>query len=229
MRCVAFLFLFGLLASAAGAAEAPVEGRASVIDGDTLDIHGIRIRLHGVDAPEAAQMCSDAGNRPVRCGTLAARALADKIGTAPLSCTPLDRDQYGRTVARCLSGGENINAWLVENGWAVAYRAYSRDYVGQEDAARQAKRGIWKGAFLAPAQYRAQRRQPQPQPQPQAAPAGADAAGCRIKGNINAAQECIFHEPGSRDYDKTVVTPSRGERFFCTVAEALVAGCRAPR
>ena len=227
MRCVALVLAFGLFAPPVMAAEpsvvAPVVGRASVTDGDTLDIHGVKIRLHGIDAPEAGQTCTDANNASVRCGTLAARALADKIGTAPLSCVPLDRDAYGRTVARCLAGGEDINAWLVENGWAVAYRSFSADYIAQELRARNAKRGIWAGTFVPPDQYRAQLRLPR------TPPATADAAGCRIKGNIAADGACIYHEPGSRDYARTVITPGRGERFFCSVAAAVAAGCRAPR
>ena len=157
MRCVALAVACVVVGVPAMAAE-PLQGRASVIDGDTIEIHGTRIRLHGVDAPEAAQTCTDGNNRSIRCGTLAARALADKIGSAPLSCVPLDRDVYGRTVARCMAGTENINAWLVENGWAVAYRSYSSDYIPHELRARAARRGVWRGSFVPPAEYRAGRR-----------------------------------------------------------------------
>lgn len=113
-----------------------VAGVASVIDGDTLEIHGQRIRLHGVDAPESRQTCLDAIGKEWRCGQEAALKLADHIGRAPIICERRDIDRYGRIVGRCSVTGSDINAWLVSEGWAVAYRQYSTDYVGQEDAAK---------------------------------------------------------------------------------------------
>jgi endonuclease YncB( thermonuclease family) len=223
LRSVLGIILFLCLTAPAVAAEAPVEGRASVIDGDTFDIQRTRIRLHGVDAPEAAQTCRDADGKDWRCGQRAALALAERLGSAPVRCEPLDRDAYGRTVARCFSAGVDINAWLVENGWAVAYRSFSRTYETQEATARAGRRGIWQGSFTTPERFRAARRAPAPVPQ--AAPDPA----CAIKGNRNAAGACIYHLPGSRDYARTVVTAGRGERYFCTVAEAVAAGCRPPR
>jgi endonuclease YncB( thermonuclease family) len=217
------VLVFGLGCASVEAAESLIQGRASVIDGDTLDIQRTRIRLHGVDAPEAAQTCRDAHGKDWRCGQRAALALAERLGSAPVRCEPLDRDAYGRTVARCSSSGVDINAWLVENGWAVAYRSFSRAYEAQEMTARAGRRGIWQGTFTTPERFRAERRAPSPVSE--TAPDGA----CAIKGNRNAAGACIYHVPGSRDYARTVVTASRGERYFCTVAEALAAGCRPPR
>ena len=118
--------LFAALTAPAGAAD--VAGRASVIDGDTIELHGQRIRLYGIDAPERAQKCSQYGDS-WPCGQRAASVLADRIGTRTVSCKPRDRDQYGRIVAVCLVGGDNLNAWMVRQGWALAYRHYSTYYV----------------------------------------------------------------------------------------------------
>ena len=135
-------------------------GRASVIDGDTIEIHGQRIPLYGIDAPESAQQCerkpapAEAEGKSWPCGRRAAFALADHIGARTVTCTPKDRDRYGRIVAVCFAGGEDVNAWMVRQGWAIAYRHYSLDYVAAEDAARQAGAGIWAGAFTPPWEWR---------------------------------------------------------------------------
>jgi endonuclease YncB( thermonuclease family) len=75
-----------------------------------------------------------------------------------VSCQPRDRDRYGRIVAVCFKGNEDLNRWMVANGWAVAYRRYSVDYVTDEDTARRSRINIWSGAFDMPWDWRAQRR-----------------------------------------------------------------------
>ncbi len=125
-------------------------GRASVIDGDTIEIHGRRIRLFGSDAPESEQVCHDGNGREYRCGQRAKTALSDKIGWATVDCEQRDIDQYERIVAVCRLGVEDLNAWMVAEGWALAYRQYSTDYVRQERAAKAAHNGIWQGSFVPP-------------------------------------------------------------------------------
>ncbi|HEX2727800.1 MAG TPA: thermonuclease family protein [Beijerinckiaceae bacterium] len=239
-----------LLLSLAPAAADAVVGRASVVDGDTLDIRGTRIRLHGVDAPESAQTCRDANGQAWRCGQQAALALADHIGSANVSCEQKDVDRYKRVVAVCSAGGEDLNAWLVQHGYALAYRQYAKDYVDEEDSARRARRGVWAGAFTPPWDWRKSKREGGAPRDGSAAGEGGTAAGddrarphaaapdksasrgkkdCRIKGNISARGERIFHEPGSRAYDKTQLDEASGERWFCSAADAIAAGWRAPR
>ncbi|WP_414695406.1 thermonuclease family protein [Phenylobacterium sp.] len=132
-------------------------GRASVIDGDTLEIRGERIRLHGVDAPEASQTCQRSDSS-YRCGRDAALYLSDLIGTGTVHCRKRDIDRYGRTVATCQSAGRDLGELLVSAGWALAYTQYSLDYLAAERKAKQAGRGIWAGSFVQPAEYRAERR-----------------------------------------------------------------------
>jgi endonuclease YncB( thermonuclease family) len=98
---------------------ADVTGQASVIDGDTLEIHGQRIRLHGIDAPESGQLCHIGGKR-WRCGKVAANVLAGLISRRRVTCQERDRDRCGRVVAVCRVQGENLGAWLVGNGLASA-------------------------------------------------------------------------------------------------------------
>jgi endonuclease YncB( thermonuclease family) len=152
------IFLLAMLfVISAHDAVAEIAGRASVIDGDTIEMRGQRIRLFGIDSPESAQLC-EAKQKTYRCGQQAALALADRIGERTVRCQERDRDRYGRTVAVCYVAGEDVDRWMVEQGWAVAFRKYSLDYVDAENDAREARRGIWQGEFEMPWDWRAARR-----------------------------------------------------------------------
>lgn len=135
-------------------ADGVLSGTASVIDADTLDIRSERIRLVGVDAPESGQTCRDADGRLVRCGTIAANALDAWINRNPVTCVSEGRDRYQRVLGKCSVRGQSIQDWLVRNGHAVAYRAYSTEFVPAELAAREAKAGMWAGEFVMPWDWR---------------------------------------------------------------------------
>ncbi|WP_027891159.1 excalibur calcium-binding domain-containing protein [Calidithermus chliarophilus] len=142
-------------------AQNTVVGRASVVDGDTLEIQGMRVRLWGVDAVESSQTCLDAAGRVWPCGRRAAFALADFLGARTVSCTRKDTDRYGRMVAVCRVGDTEINRWLVEQGWALAYVQYGGQvYLASQNQARAGKRGIWQGSFTPPWEYRANPKNP---------------------------------------------------------------------
>jgi endonuclease YncB( thermonuclease family) len=135
-----------------------IQGTASVIDGDTIEIRGQRIRLNAIDAPESSQLCLDAASKRYRCGQKSAFALADMIGRSAVSCQPNGRDRYKRLIAVCFKGQTNLNAWMVFQGWAMAYRKYGIDYIPRENEARLARRGIWAGSFEMPWDWRARKR-----------------------------------------------------------------------
>jgi endonuclease YncB( thermonuclease family) len=155
--CALFLLLFALLGLPALAAE-PLAGTASVIDGDTIEVHGQRIRFHGIDAPESRQECMRSDGTPWRCGQQAALALSDRIGRSAVRCDPRGHDRYGRVVSVCFKDTEDLNRWMVASGWAVAYRKYSLDYVADEEHAHLAKVGIWSGTFEMPWDWRLQKQ-----------------------------------------------------------------------
>lgn len=156
---VSIAVLTGLLAAVAGAEIAqPVQGTAIVIDGDTIEIHGERIRFDAIDAPESRQQCLNADGTSYPCGRRSAFALSDMIGRGLVSCEPKGHDRYRRTIAVCFKGETNLSAWMVSEGWAVAFRKYGIDYIPQEDEARLARRGIWAGSFEMPWDWRARTR-----------------------------------------------------------------------
>lgn len=140
--------------------QAPaVVGRASVIDGDTLEIHDRRIRLWGVDAPEGGQSCDAADGSVWRCGQAAANRLDAHLRDRTVSCFEEDTDRFGRMVARCEVDGEDIGAWLVRQGLAVRYARYAGSaYRAEEAAARQDRAGVWAGPFTNPEDWRRARR-----------------------------------------------------------------------
>lgn len=213
---------FGLAAGLAlalpGGAHAEISGAPRLMDGDTFDIGLVRIRLHGVDAPEIGQRCAEAGGGTWDCGTAAANRLAALAAKGDFVCTGRERDPYGRVVASCTAAGADIGAVLVREGLAWAYTEYSDDYASLEAEARAARRGIWQAETQAAWDYRADRWQ--------RAAAVAPRQNCPVKGNINAKGDRIYHTPWSKYYSRTRIDESAGERWFCDEAEAEAAGWR---
>ena len=135
-----------------------VVGTSYVIDGDTIDISGTRIRLLAIDAPELEQACSDAQGRSWDCGSVAARELRNHVNEQDLKCESSRQDQYRRVLAICfMPDGSDVNAWMVRQGWAVAFRTTKR-YRPEQDEAAAAKRGLWAGAFVMPWEWRDRNR-----------------------------------------------------------------------
>lgn len=160
MKCTCSILALAAILLASPATATDIVGRASVIDGDTIEIHGTRIRLWGIDAPEHDQLCRGSDSELYRCGQQAATALAGLLYVVPrpVDCTSKGEDQYGRTVATCTVGqpGPDIGHWLVSNGHAVDWPRYSRgEYQQAQREAQNSARGIWTGSFVMPWLYRA--------------------------------------------------------------------------
>ncbi len=231
MRTQTLVILLGL-ATLAGGVEHGCEsqqrfsGRATVTDGDSLEIGDARFRLFGVDAVEGRQACTRA-SREWACGDEAARKLRSLIGGRSIACTQRDVDDYERIVAVCRVGNVDLGAEIVRAGFATAYRRYSTDYVDEESEARAARRGIWAGEFTQPEAYRVEQRSEGRERDAVPQPPRRD--GCSIKGNINGDGERIYHTPESAAYRSTEIDEAKEERWFCTESEARAAGWRAAR
>ena len=141
-----------------GSRKLPVEILGSVpriVDADTLEVAGQKVRLQGIDAPESAQSCRQAGDQRYQCGEHATQALRTRIGPDAVTCTIEGRDRYMRALGICYAAdGTDLNGWLVRQGHALAYRRYSTKYVPQEDQAKAAQAGLWAGAFIKPWAWR---------------------------------------------------------------------------
>ena len=194
-------------------------GPARVVDGDTFSVGAERVRLWGVDAPEGRQVCQNDQGQSYACGDVARDQLVGLIGGRAVRCEVRDRDPYGRAVARCLAGSTDLGEAMVRAGWAVDYVQFSRGgYASAEAEARRGRRGLWAGRFETPSTWRSEARQARP------APAAPPQSGCIIKGNISAKGRRIYHVPGQEDYAATRIDTSKGERWFCSTAEARAAG-----
>ena len=158
MRTVAILAVILLAVMHAHAAEI-ISGVPRIVDGDTLAMGAAKIRLAGIDAPESDQICLDARGARWTCGIEARDRLVEHIGTRAIDCTPSGSDAYHRTLAVCSVAGEDLNAWMVRQGWALAFIKYSQAYRVDETTARDARRGLWSGAFIAPWDWRHRGRQ----------------------------------------------------------------------
>ncbi len=232
-----------------------------VYDGDTIKVQlasgPIIVRLHSIDTPEQDQTW----------GKEATAALANRVQGRQVSLDVVTQDSYERLVADVFIGEESINAWMVQQGNAWAYRHYLEDnrFCSWEAEARVAGRGLWgqpADTWRAPWQWRAAGRgesvtyadyshetvahciasmpaRTKPKnpgtPTSKVGTSSADVSvpvhlpsdGCMIKGNISSSGR-IYHVPGSDSYDKTRIDGSKGERWFCTEAEAKAAGWRPP-
>ena len=137
-----------------------IAGRAFVVDGDTIDVAGNRVRLQGIDAPERAQRCpARQVSRTWQAGKAARHLLIQLIDNKPVSCKSYGTDIHNRMLGICHAGDVELNAEMVRRGMAWAYRSYSGRYIADEDMARQHKAGVWRNSCQPPWEYRGRHRQ----------------------------------------------------------------------
>lgn len=154
MRWISVFCLVAFTISMPALAQLAISGPAVAVDGDTLQVTGERIRLFGIDAPEADQTCQR-GDEAWRCGEDAGRMLAALVNGKPIECTQRDRDDYGRMVAACRVGKTDLAGAMIDAGLAVALPQFTADYVDGEAAAKARGVGLWGSTFAMPGDYRA--------------------------------------------------------------------------
>lgn len=196
------------------ASAATLQGKAEVVDGDTIKVGGLPVRLQGIDAPEGLQSCERSGKK-YPCGKEATKRLAALIRGRTVSCKIIGRDDFDRILGICLAGDTELNAAMVSSGWALAFLKYSDRYAAEQRLAETAQAGLWAGSFDKPWDWRLGKVQE------------ADNSGdCVIKGNIGRGGERIYHMPFQQFYSRTKIDEGKGERWFCTEEDAIDAGWR---
>ena len=142
-----------------------ISGIPKVVDGDTVHIDNYKFRLEGIDAPEMRQQCKKESfkisffisftfYKDYSCGRVSKEKLITKIDTTEIKCISSSKDRYKRYIATCYKGKTNLNQWMVRNGFAIAYRRYSKKYVPDEVFAKENKLGLWQGKFMEPEKWR---------------------------------------------------------------------------
>jgi endonuclease YncB( thermonuclease family) len=203
-----------------GVAALEISGVARVTDGDTVNVEGLGVRLHGIDAPETAQRCRDAEGRDYACGEWATRRLKGLADGRRITCEGREFDQYRRFVAVCRVGAVEINRTMVTEGHAWAFVRYSQDYVDTEQEARAARRGVFAAANIPPWDFRSGAWTTA------LTQSTAPRRECPIKGNVSRSGERIYHMPWQRDYARVRMDQGDGKRWFCDENEAVAAGWR---
>ena len=142
-----------------------ISGIPKVVDGDTIHINNYKFRLEGIDAPEMRQQCKKESlkisffigftfYKDYSCGRVSKEKLITKIDDTEIKCISSSKDRYKRYIATCFKGKTNLNQWMVRNGFAIAYRRYSKKYVPDEVFAKKNKLGLWQGKFMEPEKWR---------------------------------------------------------------------------
>ena len=160
---IRIIIIFLFLLSSVTAVE--ISGVPKIVDGDTVHIKNYKFRLEGIDAPEMRQKCkkeylkisSIVGftfYKDYSCGKTSKEKLMDKINGSEIKCISTSKDRYKRYIATCFKEKTNLNQWMVRNGFAIAYRRYSKKYVQDEDFAKENKLGLWQGEFMNPEKWR---------------------------------------------------------------------------
>lgn len=244
MRMMHFAIVAFSLAAAIEGAQARTSeftGAPKIVDGDTIQFGDVKLHLEGIDAPQTDQSCLDKTGARWKCGVAARDQLRSLAGSKSWACKIDRKDLFGRQLARCQVGGEDIARDMVESGWALASTTGSATYLPSEEAARGSGAGLWAGAFVAPLDWRQHNWHAKiygntTVPARSAAPLLASAFGasppsadCAIKGNVNWGGKCIFHKPGGHWYKRITMEARYGDRWFCTATEAIASGCRETR
>ena len=211
-----------------------LEGVATAIDGDTIDMTGTRVRLIGIDAPEATQTCLRDGVE-WNCGSEASASLGSMLSERPIVCVSVATDIYGRKVARCRTRVIDLAQEQLRRGMAIIVSGAPPEYEQASAIAKRLRSGIWSSRFQEPRDWRAENNAQEPVAEyetarsprhngPAVEPEYRNEFGCAIKGNRNRRGEWIYHLPGRPYYDRT-----RAEELFCTESAARAAGYRRSR
>ena len=191
-----------------------LSGRAIAIAGDLMRVDGVVVRVANVEAPQSRQPCFRADGRRWDCASAAKSGLARVVRGQRVTCTPSGQDADGYVSAQCSVGESDVATELVRNGYVFAVSSFFSSLGSEEEAARNAKKGIWQGEIQRPQEWRDQQWQDAKRGAPD---------GCPIKGFVRASSK-FYALPWAADYDRAKVRTNKGERWFCSEDEAKAAG-----
>lgn len=154
MRTVCLIVISVVCLHVANAQAMTKTATVHPIDGDSIRLAGIEMRLQGIDAPEWKQRCRTVEGKQYACGEMAAAHLRKLVKGKQVKCRFEQSDRYGRKLATCTIEGVNLNEMMARDGWALAYRHYSTAYIKAEELAKKDKLGIWAGSFQKPWEWR---------------------------------------------------------------------------
>jgi len=238
---LAIAVLITMPQGADAAAVRELSGVPEIIDGDTVQFEATKVRLEGIDAPQMDQRCLDNAGADWNCGVDARQHLEKLSGGRPWKCIPVRKNVYGRQLAKCRVGEEDIAGQMVRDGWAIASTTGFATYIPDEQRAKASRSGLWAGSFVAPLDWRQHNwhakvlgrmiidEKSSHRLMTSAFGPNPPSAACAIKGNINWSGQCIFHKPGGRWYKRITMEARYGDRWFCSPIEAISAGCRETR
>ena len=215
-----------LLIAATPAVALDAHGTPRVVDGDTINIDGLAIRLHGIDAPESTQSCKDAAGATYACGTLSTKHLAALIDHHQVVCRGTEFDQNRRMIGKCRlaaapASEPDLNEQMVSAGHAWAFIRYSSDYIAIEAKARAAHLGVFAAENTTPWDFRRGAFD-----EAKTGSGDPSGKGCVIKGNVNQKGERIYHMPWHQAYGKVHMEGDPAKRWFCDETAAIAAGWR---
>ncbi len=197
-------------------AEQKIEGPVTVLGGRLLRVGGSTVALLGIDAPEPYQRCRSRTGRFARCGEQVARTLSRMTRGQTVNCRVLAKGSDDRARAKCRLNGADIAAELVRRGLAHTVGTHDTDYADLQNGAKASKLGMWGGESETPAAFRARKW---------SSAARSRRDRCPIKGDVRRGER-HYYLPWARHYSKISISRSRGERWFCSISEAEVAGWR---
>ena len=142
MRSVLFAALFALTSVPCALAQSEISSFAFVQDDGSLKISGSLVRLYGIYIPPTDQSCYSF-IRPVPCGSRASLALDFRISGAFVHCLPRATNPDGSITASCTVDKEDLSAWMLQKGWAVALPDAPFEYQTLEKIAQSRGIGIW--------------------------------------------------------------------------------------
>lgn len=206
------------LSNITGPAKPPIEGRAQALSGDTLRVNATVVRLAGIEAPEQDQQCGGQGKeKRWKCGSAAQTALQEMVRGKVVRCDRGSTNEHGEVVTSCNIDGKDLGAELTSRGHVFATAGIFSSYGRQEQDARNAKLGVWRGTSERPAEYRARLWEVARKSAPD---------GCPIKGHLSGGER-VYVVPWSPAYPRVKVQADRGGRWFCSEQEAQAAGWKA--